>query len=210
MKREEKSGLARRRILEAALEEFSRKGYEGASLSEAFGEKGLSKGIVYHHFKDKDELYLLCVARCFDALTAYLREAVAALSGTADERLQAYFDARLRFFLEHPEYLGLFTDAAFAPPAKLRPAIGELRRSFDELNAAVLTELLNSRPVRKGLSVETVVEDIRMYMDYFNLRFREAVRATGATADIFREHEERSHRQLNILLYGVFDECCEN
>lgn len=33
MKREEKNALSRQRILEAALEEFSQKGYEAASLN---------------------------------------------------------------------------------------------------------------------------------------------------------------------------------
>ena len=79
MKREEKNALSQQRILEAAMEEFSRKGYEGASLSTACAEKGISKGIVYHHYKDKDELYLRCVQLCFDAVTAALRQLPATL-----------------------------------------------------------------------------------------------------------------------------------
>ena len=102
MKREEKNALSRQRILDAAMEEFSAKGYAGASLNTVCGEKGISKGIIYHYFKDKDQLYLLCVEACFDAFTAYLGEAAASLSGPARERLRTYFDARLRFFAGHP------------------------------------------------------------------------------------------------------------
>mgnify|MGYP002539826609 CR=1 FL=1 len=58
MKREEKNALSRQRILDAAMEEFSRNGYDGASLNTVCAEKGISKGIIYHYFKDKDELYL--------------------------------------------------------------------------------------------------------------------------------------------------------
>ena len=46
MNREEKNALSRQRILEAALEEFSQKGYEAASLSNVCAEKGISKGII--------------------------------------------------------------------------------------------------------------------------------------------------------------------
>ena len=73
MKREEKNMLSRQRILEAVLREFSQKGYEGASLNTVCAENGISKGIVYHYFKDKDELYLFCAADCFEKLTAYLK-----------------------------------------------------------------------------------------------------------------------------------------
>ena len=56
MNREEKNALSRQRILEAALEEFSRKGYEAASLSNVCAEKGIPKGIIYHHFNGKNWL----------------------------------------------------------------------------------------------------------------------------------------------------------
>ena len=83
MKREEKSAVSRQRILTAAMEEISRKGYEGASLSTLCAEKEISKGLIYHYFSGKDELYLLCVEQCFDAFTACLTQAAEALHGPA-------------------------------------------------------------------------------------------------------------------------------
>ena len=159
MKREEKNALSRQRILEAALEEFSQKGYEAASLNNVCAEKGISKGIIYHHFKDKDALFLLCVEDCFTQVSAYLQETAEALSGTAQEKLAAYFDARLRFFALHPVYLGIFAEAAFNPPAALAEEIARRRQAFDRLNADVLTGVLGKASLRAGLSAETVVED---------------------------------------------------
>lgn len=73
MKREEKNAQTRQRIVDAALEEFSQKGFEGASLNVVCAQNDLSKGIIYHYFKDKDELYLLCVGLCFDEMAGKLR-----------------------------------------------------------------------------------------------------------------------------------------
>ena len=70
----------------------------------------------------------------------------------------------------------------------------------------MLTDLLKSKPLRKGLTVSTVVEDFRLYMDYFNLHFRTDFCGERSMSDLLREHEERCHRQLDILLYGVFGE----
>lgn len=206
MKREEKNALSRQRILEAALEEFSQKGYEAASLNNVCAEKGISKGIIYHHFKDKDALFLLCVEDCFTQVSAYLREAAEALSGTAQEKLAAYFDARLRFFALHPVYLGIFAEAAFNPPAALAEEIARRRQAFDRLNADVLTGVLGKARLRAELSAETVVEDFRMYMDYFNLRFRSAFRSGRSIDEILTEHEEKCRRQLDVLLHGVLDD----
>lgn len=206
MKREEKNALSRQRILEAAMEEFSQKGYEGASLNVVCAEKGISKGIIYHYFKDKDELYLLCVERCFDALTQELRRAAEVLGGSARDQLQGYFDARLRFFAGHPYCLGIFAGAVFSPPAGLSAQIAQRRRAFDQLNAEVLTKLLESQPLREGLKVQSVVEDFRMYMDYFNLHFKGALSGEHSVQEVLGEHEQRCHRQLDIVLYGVLEE----
>ena len=206
MKREEKNALSKQRILDAALREFSAKGYEGASLNTVWAENGISKGIIYHYFKDKEEIYLLCVKMCFDSLTNYLNGVAKAFTGTAADCLREYFAARLRFFAENPLYLGIFSDASFRPPTALSTAIAQCRQSFDELNISVLTELLTSEPLRDGLSVRAIVEDFRMYMDYFNLRFK-TICVDGLSPEYaLKEHEERCYRQLDILLHGVLDE----
>ncbi len=46
------------RLLEAAIDEFSMKKYEDASLNDILKNSGMSKGSLYHHFGDKFGLYL--------------------------------------------------------------------------------------------------------------------------------------------------------
>ncbi|MGN0335564.1 MAG: TetR/AcrR family transcriptional regulator [Lachnospiraceae bacterium] len=203
MKREEKNALSRQRILDAAFKEFSLKGYECASLNTICSEEGISKGIIYHHFKDKNQLYLLCIEKCFTDLTDYLKKTAGCLTGSAEEQLQEYFRARLRFFAEYPLYLGIFADAAFNPPANLAGEIMKRRQGFDDQNIFVLTKVLESQPVRQGLSVDTVVEDFRMYMDYFNMQFKTDFSAGRSIEELLHNHEERCHRQLYLLLHGV-------
>ena len=43
-------------IIEAAVEVFLKKGYEGASMEAIAKRAGLTKGGLYHHFRGKDEI----------------------------------------------------------------------------------------------------------------------------------------------------------
>lgn len=54
------AALAARRseILHAARRAFARYGYEGATVKVLEAETGLSRGAIFHHFKDKDTLFL--------------------------------------------------------------------------------------------------------------------------------------------------------
>ncbi|WP_326910994.1 TetR/AcrR family transcriptional regulator [Sedimentibacter sp. MB31-C6] len=54
----EKSFEKRTELLEAALDEFSVKKYEEASLNNIIKKASISKGTFYYHYKDKQELYL--------------------------------------------------------------------------------------------------------------------------------------------------------
>ncbi len=58
----------RGRILDAALNIFSRKGYYEASVDEIVGESQTSKGSVYFHFPNKQTLFLALVDKFSDLL----------------------------------------------------------------------------------------------------------------------------------------------
>lgn len=73
MKKEEKTGLTKERILLAAMEEFGEKGYAAASLNNICAA-GIPKGLLYHNYENKDALYLACVKQSFSILMNCLQE----------------------------------------------------------------------------------------------------------------------------------------
>ncbi len=50
--------LRRSQILGAARRAFARHGYEGATVKVLEAETGLSRGAIFHHFRDKEALFL--------------------------------------------------------------------------------------------------------------------------------------------------------
>lgn len=56
-----KSEDTKKTILEQATKIFEQKGYSGTSMMDIRQETQLSKGTIYYHFKDKEDLYLSCL-----------------------------------------------------------------------------------------------------------------------------------------------------
>ena len=54
----EQLAATRQAILDGARRAFARHGYEGATVKVLEAETGLSRGAIFHHFKDKDALFL--------------------------------------------------------------------------------------------------------------------------------------------------------
>jgi AcrR family transcriptional regulator len=54
----ERLAATRRRVLEGARHAFAAHGYEGATVVRLEEATGLSRGAIFHHFADKDALFL--------------------------------------------------------------------------------------------------------------------------------------------------------
>ena len=201
MKRDKKNLLSRRKILDSAFEEFGKQGYGLSSVNTICTAGNISKGILYHYFKDKDELYLVCIRELFDSLTEHLQNELSNIGGTKEIRLERYFDARLCFFRENPLYHKLFCDVIVAPPAHLAQAISEIKADFDALNISVLTELLQSARLRPDVTIQNAVETFRLYQDFVNAQYQ--MEPAGALD--LEKHEKICKHSLSILLYGVME-----
>ena len=66
----------RDRILDAALDIFSRKGYHSTRLDEIVEEAHVSKGSIYFHFPNKEKLFLALVDQFADLLERRVTEAI--------------------------------------------------------------------------------------------------------------------------------------
>ena len=122
MKQSEKNQKSRALILTHAFTEFASHGYEGSSLNQICARGNLSKGLLYHYYKNKDALYLSCVHVLFDDMTRYLRSEIN-LSTVAVEQ---YFTVRMRFFRQHPLHRKLFSDLLLYPQNRLQQEIGKV------------------------------------------------------------------------------------
>ena len=105
-------GDTKARILQEALELFSREGYEAVSVSQIAGALDMTKGALYRHYKSKRDIFesILSVMEQRDAQGAaahQLPESPAAQTpeayrAAALEQLLTYSKAQFRSWTEDP------------------------------------------------------------------------------------------------------------
>jgi AcrR family transcriptional regulator len=67
----------RRAILDRARHLFATQGYAGTGTEEIIRELGITRGALYHQFKDKRDVFRAVVALAFDEMTDYILAATA-------------------------------------------------------------------------------------------------------------------------------------
>lgn len=199
MGRYEKNEITKKKIIDNAMIEFSKKSYNESSINLICTNGQISKGIIYHYFKDKDELYLFCVKKCFDDLTDYLSKMVKVNGVTMKIGLEQYFNARLSFFRSNPISLGLFCSAVLNPPNHLVKKILNVKSNLHAQSFLFFTTLLESALLREDITIAEVVDVFEEYQDFMNAGFQKNEKL-GYSLD---EYEKRCRRSLQIILYGV-------
>lgn len=74
MKQAERAELTRQKIIRAAMKEFGANGYRGGTIGNIC-KTGINKGLIYHYFSSKDDLYLECVKISCGKLVGQLEDA---------------------------------------------------------------------------------------------------------------------------------------
>lgn len=196
MRKEDKTELTKERIINAALEEFGTKGYSAASLSNICAA-GISKGLIYHNFKNKDEVYLSCIKRSFLSLTNYLK------SQNVGCDMQKYMKARLCFFTENEFETRLFFEALLQPPIHLAEEIKELKKEFDSFNREIYKKIIADISLREGVNEVDALEYFTVMQDMFNGYFSSPAYKGIPISDLIAKHETTLSNFLDFMLFGV-------
>ncbi|WP_439574433.1 TetR family transcriptional regulator [Phreatobacter sp.] len=95
----DRSAATRGRLLTVARAQFARDGFAGTATEAILGEAGVKRGALYHHFRDKADLFeAVCreiAAEAVEAIRAAAADGMTAFDQLAAGSL-AWFDAMMR------------------------------------------------------------------------------------------------------------------
>ena len=133
----------RRRILDAGIAVFARKGYRDAVVDEIAAEAATSKGGVYFHFPNKQAIFLALLERMGGLL---IRKVEEAMQGVDDPvaRGDAALLTVLRTFAGHRALARLFLVEALGAGREFNAALQELHARC----AALITRHLDDAVAR--------------------------------------------------------------
>ncbi len=119
----------RAEIIRISTEVFLDRGFSGSSMAQLAAACGIQKASFYHHFKNKDELFIACVINGYDS-------AIDALSKIeADETLSDV--ERIKAAL-----IALYDITVDTPTGRLSPLIAEVSRSMPDLSEKFFTDYI--------------------------------------------------------------------
>jgi AcrR family transcriptional regulator len=122
----------RRQVLDASLELIGREGLSALSMREVARRAGVSHQAPYHHFGDREGIFVAIADDGFRGLRQEMEKAVAS---TADPvaRLQAIGVAYVAYALSHPSHFKVMFRSELAPLERHAEANARADTCFDLL-----------------------------------------------------------------------------
>ena len=197
MKKDLKTEITKGKIIKAATEEFALYGFDGAAVNQICQKHGISKGLIYHNFVDKEDLYLCCVEEAVNGFISYM----SGKSFGTDFKL--YMKERYGFFTENPYYRRLIFSDVLTDSVVFAERLKEIRGRFDEFNKRVYLRAIDGIELREGVSREDALEYYSLLQNMLNgyLSCGEALADNFDFA--FNAHEKNLEKTLDFMLYGI-------
>lgn len=148
---------ARRRIIEAAAEAFMKNGYGATSINDICVQLGATKGMLYHHFNSKADLFLAVHQLAMDINLGAMRP-IAFSARSANDRLESMLAEQIRLAIQYLPFMcaariGVEMYLLRSTTSKERSVLRKLmtrRREFEQLFLSVIED-----GIRRGEFRET-------------------------------------------------------
>ncbi|MEY8699792.1 TetR/AcrR family transcriptional regulator [Streptococcus ferus] len=200
MKKELKTKLTQERIIDAALIEFSQKGYKAFGINELCKNHKISKGVLYHNFAGKTELYLACVRESFHKAVSMIRGESGEVPSLAD-----YVERRHRFSKDFPHHSHILFEAWLMTPAEIAEEVAKEKAVFEDLNRQVSEKLLAESTLKDHISQEQAMD----YLTFIQQLFRSYYLTASGSAEspsLASQYERDLNKVLHLMIYGILDD----
>ncbi len=157
------------RITLVAMEEFSNKGFNGASINAMVERLRIAKGSIFQYFGDKKGLFVFVFNRSLEMVKDYLKT-VRSQSAESDlqTRLTHTLFAGIRFIRQHPLLYRLYLRVLFESKAPFRDEILASLRSYSfEYLRSLLEAARDKGELKQDLDLDKACFILDAVMDRF-------------------------------------------
>lgn len=126
----------REAILNAALQEFSARGFAGTTIDQIAETAGLSKPNVLYYFQSKEAIHTELLQALLELWLAPLRQITA--QGDPLQQLIAYATRKLEMSRDYPQESRLFANEVLQGAPRLTPILGGALRELVDEKAALI------------------------------------------------------------------------
>lgn len=191
------------RILNAAYNEFSQKGYKDASTNVIAKNAGIGKGTLFNYFGNKEKLFLYLLDRAFTIVNEEYLTKVDTEERDFFKRLRQTTELKWQVYMDHSSALGFIANTFIHLEKLDLPADIEQKREIAEgAWGSVLTKNIDFSKFREDIPAEMSFNCIRWTMEGYRSELEAKFKMNGPvdiTEESMKPYYDEFYQYLDAL-----------
>lgn len=148
-------------ILETGIAEFASNGFDQANMNVIAKKAGISVGVLYKYYKDKEDFFLACLRRSLDILESVLEQVV-----TSEDKILVRAEKMIRAVLhysrEYGNYINMYHEITSGSSKKFATFLAsEIESVTAKAYTALITKAVEDGDIRNDI-------DPRLFAFFFD------------------------------------------
>lgn len=193
----------REAIINAALKEFAQKGYKNASTNEIVKEANISKGLLFHYFSNKKNLFLFLYDYSKDIFLSEFYNKVDYDETDIVKRWKQIVLLKIELIQKYPVIYDFILASAVEDSIEIKQELENQTKSILEDSYKRLFKNIDTSVFKDGIDVKRVLEVIFWVAQGFSNRELDHLK---------RDPDYKSHLDINAMVdeFDLYIELLKN
>lgn len=194
------------KILIAGLEEFAENGFEKASTDSISKKAGVSKGLIFHYFGSKNNLYIEVINKCIDDIMEQFNK-LNISDGDFLSIIMKIIEVKCDYFIKNPMNYKLIVNGFYNSPKKLEAELQQRYLELRQMCFNIIMDIVKRFHIKKGISDEDAVAIICSVSSIIEGRYLPLIISGSESFENLYDRAKTDYVKLmNIVLYGIMEE----
>lgn len=196
----------RNRIIGICLEEFAQHGYKNASTNSIVTKAGISKGILFHYFGNKKNLYLYLLDYAIGCTMKAMLDKMADLPDDIFERIFSMGMLKLKVGYQYPMHYKFLLEAFTHIPAGLEKELNDRYEKIYKSSMPLFMKDIDTSKFREGMNKEKAIELIELALEAVSNKYIKKFK-DKSSEEVMSQLENVTDEYkdyIDILKFGVY------
>lgn len=148
------------RIINAAIKEFAQKGYNNASTNEIVKEAGISKGLLFHYFQNKKQLFLFLFDYCYEIIADEFYKKINLMETDFFNRIRQAVLIKMELLTKYPDIFKFIQDAYMEDSTEIKVELEKKIKGLNDTNIGKIYEGIDVSKFRDDVDVQKILKII--------------------------------------------------
>jgi TetR/AcrR family transcriptional regulator len=148
------------RIINAAIKEFAQKGYDSASTNEIVKEAGISKGLLFHYFQSKKQLFFFLFDYCYNLVADEFFKKVDLTERDFFKRVRQAVHIKMDLQSKYPDILTFIQEAFMQDSPEIKVEFDKKKQELNAVNTGIIYDGIDLSKFRDDVDPQKILKII--------------------------------------------------